>query len=133
LLLASVVYPLAMFVWPWHLGPLDWGPIYTGYLGLLLMSAAGVALGLFFSSITESQIIAFFMSVFSLLVLYSIGYVVEVWHNSAGDVISFVSFQTRYLPFARGIIDTRAVVYFLSIAIFGLLAAFRSLESRKWS
>ncbi len=133
LLLATSFIPISMFVWPWHLGALDWGPVLTGYLGLLLMSASGVALGLLFSSITESQIIAFFASVFTMLLLYSIGFVVEYWHNVAGDVVGFVSFQTRFLPFARGIIDTRAVVYFLSIAIISLVAAFRSLESRKWS
>ena len=45
----------------------------------------------------------------------------------------FISFQTRFEPFARGLIDTRAVVYFLSITVVCLLVAFRSLESRKWS
>ena len=51
-----------MFVWPWHLGALDWGPVWPGYLGLFLFSGAAVAVGMFFSSITESQIIAFFMT-----------------------------------------------------------------------
>ena len=51
---------------------------------------------------------------------------------AVGDAIAFVSFQTRFAPFARGLIDTRAVVYFLSITVLSLLAAFRALESRKW-
>ncbi len=62
----SLVYPIAMFVWPWHLGALDWGPVWTGYLGLALFSAAGCAVGMLFSSITESQIIAFFFTAFTL-------------------------------------------------------------------
>ena len=49
------------------------------------------------------------------------------------DAIGFVSFLTRYHSFARGLIDTRSVVYFLSVAIVCLLVSFRSLESRKWS
>lgn len=128
----TVLYPIAMFVWPWHLGALDWGPVWTGYLGLALFSAAGTALGLMFSSFTESQIIAFFLTAGAMLFMQVIGGIVETMPGTVGDIIAFVSFETRFQPFARGLIDTRAVVYFLSIAILCLLVAFRSLESRKW-
>jgi ABC-2 type transport system permease protein len=121
-----------MFLWPWHLGALDWGPVWTGYLGLLLFMMSGIAVGMLFSSITESQIIAFFVTAAVLLGLHVIGNVVESLPGLAGDSIAFVSFQTRFAPFARGLIDTRAVVYFLSITVLCLVAAFRSLESRKW-
>ena len=133
LLAASVLYPIAMFVWPWHLGVLDWGPIWAGYFGLLLFSSAGIAIGMLFSSYTESQIIAFFLTAGLLLFLVIIGTVVESLPGVVGDSIAFVSFETRYQPFARGLIDTRAVVYFLSVSVLCLLVAFRSLESRKWS
>jgi ABC-2 type transport system permease protein len=133
LLLATLTYPLAIFVWPWHLGALDWGPVWAGYLGLFLFSSAGIAVGMLFSSITESQIIAFFLTAGVLLFLTIIHGLVEALHGSVGDAIAFVSFQSRYLPFARGLIDTRAIVYFLSVTILCLLSAFRSLESRKWS
>ena len=132
LLAITVLYPIAMFVTPWHLGALDWGPVWTGYLGLALFSAAGTALGLMFSSFTESQIIAFFLTAGVMLFMQVIGGIVETLAGLAGDIIAFVSFETRFQPFARGLIDTRAVVYFLSIAIICLLVAFRSLESRKW-
>ncbi len=133
LLLCTLIYPIAMFVWPWHMGALDWGPVTTGYVGLLLMGSAGVAMGLMFSSFTENQIVAFFITASTLALLWFIGTVVEFVHGPVGDAISFVSFQTRFLPFSRGLIDTRAVVYFLSITVLSLLVAFRSLESRKWS
>jgi len=132
LLAITVIYPVAMFVWPWHLGALDWGPVWTGYLGLALFSAAGTALGLLFSGITESQIIAFFLTAGSLLFLQIIGGIVETVPGGLGDAISFISFETRFAPFARGLIDTRAVLYFVSIAVLCLLVAFRQLESRKW-
>lgn len=132
LLAITVLYPIAMFVTPWHLGALDWGPVWTGYLGLALFSAAGTALGLMFSSFTESQIIAFFLTAGVMLFMQVIGGIVESLAGVAGDVIAFVSFETRFQPFARGLIDTRAVIYFLSIAVICLLVAFRSLESRKW-
>lgn len=133
LLLVTLVYPLVMFVWPWHLGALDWGPIWSGYFGLFLLSAAGVAVGLLFSGITESQIIAFFFTAGLLVFLLVIGFVVETLRGTLGDVIAFVSFHSRYAPFSRGLIDTRAVIYFVSVTIVCLLVAFRSLESRKWS
>ncbi|MGH7279933.1 MAG: ABC transporter permease subunit [Polyangiaceae bacterium] len=132
LLAITVLYPIAMFVTPWHLGSLDWGPVWTGYLGLALFSAAGTALGLMFSSFTESQIIAFFLTAGVMLFMQVIGGIVETLAGVAGDIIAFVSFETRFQPFARGLIDTRAVIYFLSIAVICLLVAFRSLESRKW-
>jgi ABC-2 type transport system permease protein len=133
MLAASLLYPIAMFVWPWHLGTLDWGPVWSAYLGLVLYGMAGIGIGMVFSSITESQIIAFFVSLASLALLYSIGGIVEYFHGWLGDAIAFISFQSRFAPFARGLIDTRAVVYFLSITILCLLISFRSLESRKWS
>jgi ABC-2 type transport system permease protein len=133
LLLATFIYPLAMFVWPWHLGALDWGPIGASYLGLVLFSGAGVAVGLLFSSLTESQIIAFFFTAAALTLLLVVGLIVQYVPGWFGDSISFLSCETRFAPFARGLIDTRAVLYFLSITVICLLVAFRSLESRKWS
>ena len=133
LLLATLIYPIAMFVWPWHLGSLDWGPVWSGYVGLFLFSTAGIALGLLFSSLTESQIIAFFVTAFLLTFLQIVGALVQFLPGVLGDSIAFVSFSSRYEPFARGLIDTRAIFYFLSIAVLCLLIAFRSLESRKWS
>ena len=132
LLAATLTYPFAMFVWPWHLGPLDWGPIWTGYLGLFLYCAAGVGIGMMFSSFTESQIISFFVTALIMLTLWGLGFLVETLPGATGDTFSFISFQSRFLPFARGLIDSRAVVYFVSIAVVCLLVSFRQLESRKW-
>jgi ABC-2 type transport system permease protein len=133
LLAGTLLYPIAMFKWPWHLGALDWGPVWSGYLGCALFSFAGVAIGMMLSSLTESDVIAFFMTTGVLFVLYAIGWIVSVMPGAVGDALGFVSFQTRYESFAHGLVDTRAVVYFLSVTILCLLVSFRSLESRKWS
>ncbi|MGH7271533.1 MAG: ABC transporter permease, partial [Polyangiaceae bacterium] len=133
LLAATLIYPVAMFVWPWHLGALDWGPVASGYLGCFLFATAAVGIGMMLSSLTESDVMAFFLTLAALGVLYFIGSVVSVVPGALGDAISFVSFQTRYQSFARGLIDSRAVLYFLSVTILCLLVSFRSLESRKWS
>jgi len=135
LLLAA--YPLVMFSRApfWHLGELDWSPFWVGMLGLFLLSAAGTAIGVMWSSFTESQILSFFATMLTLIILYALGSVtiVEFLQGWPGDAISFISLQSRFEPFARGLIDSRAIIYFLSLTVLGLVVAFRSLESRKWS
>src|SRR5258708_833149 len=131
LLAATLLYPIALFAWPWHLGPLDWGPVWAGYLGCALFSFAAVAVGLMLSSLTESDVIAFFATSLALFGLYAIGWIVALVPGAFGDVVGFFSFQTRYQSFPRGLIDTRAVIYFASVAILCVLVGSRSLESRK--
>lgn len=133
LLASTVIYPIAMFVWPWNLGVIDWGPVKAGYLGLSLLSAAAVAIGLLISSLTRSQVIAFFVTFVVLFVLTFSGLISELSNKATvGTILGFFSFQSHMANFARGLIDTRSVVYFLSITVFSLMVAFRALESRKW-
>jgi ABC-2 type transport system permease protein len=133
LVAATLVYPIAMFKWPWSLGPLDWGPVFAGYLGLVLFAAASVAIGLLITALTESQSIAFFITFFILVALWLLADVAGLFGGSFGAVLQFVSFQTRLDGFARGLVDTRDVVYFLSVTALALVVAFRALERRKWA
>lgn len=133
LIAATALYPLMMFKWPWNLGPLDMGPVLTGYLGLFLFSAAAIAVGLMISSLTESQTVAFFVTFILLLVLQYMAYFGQFAPGVLGDLMRSLSFEENLEKFSRGLIDTRNVIYFLSITGFSLVMAFRSLESRKWS
>jgi ABC-2 type transport system permease protein len=130
---ATLAYPIAMFRWPWNLGPLDWGPIFAGYIGLVLFSGAAVAVGLLITAMTESQSIAFFITFFILVALWFVGDVAAYLGGALGNVLQYVSFQTRLEGFARGIIDTRDVIFFLSVTALALVVAFRALERRKWA
>jgi ABC-2 type transport system permease protein len=135
-LILLIAYPLVMFRFPYQMGGLDWGPFWAGMLGLFLMSAAGIAIGLMYSSMTENQIVSFFATAVTLSALYWLGPAlssIQSLKGQAADFFAFFSFQTRYESFARGLLDTRSIVYFVSIAVFGCLVAFRNLESRKWS
>jgi ABC-2 type transport system permease protein len=130
----SLLYPIAMFGWPWHLGALDWGVVGASYLGCIFFGFAAVSVGMMLSSLTESDVIAFFMTSLALMALFFIGLFAAGSNLGAfGDALEFVSFWSRYQSFTRGIIDTRALLYFTSVAILCLLVSFRSLESRKWS
>jgi ABC-2 type transport system permease protein len=131
-LLLLVAYPAVMFFFPFKMGDFDWNTFWSGIAGLFLLASAGVAVGIMFSSFTESQILAFFATAVTLVLTYEVGLLSQTTKGLAGDIISFLSFQTRYEPFARGLIDTRAVVYFLSFAVVCTLVAFRNLEGRKW-
>lgn len=133
LVLATAMYPLVMFKWPWNLGPLDSGPVLAGYLGLTLFCATTVAIGLLISALTDSQAIAFFLTVFALIVLWLLGKGASWMGGTAGNVMNFVAFDTRLSGFSRGLIDTRDVVYFLSVTATCLVVAFRALERRKWA
>ena len=132
-IVATLAYPIAMFMWPWNLGPLDWGPVFAGYLGLALFAAASVSIGLLITALTESQAIAFFVTVFVLACLWFMGPGAEFFGGWLAHLFEYISFQTRLEGFSRGLIDTRDVVYFLSVTILSLAVAFRALERRKWA
>ena len=132
LIASTLLYPLVMF-WFWKLGPVDMGPVWSGYLGLTLMSAAGVAIGLLVSSLTKSQVISFFVTFVVLFALVTLDQVGDIASSpKLGAVIQYVSFHSHVQNFARGLIDTRSILYFVSLTAFSLIVAFRALESRKW-
>lgn len=133
LVLATAIYPIAMFWHPWNLGPLDGGPILAGYVGLILFSAAAVAIGLLVSALTESQAVAFFITFFVLLLLWFSEAAALKLSGDLGNTLNFVCFQSRLEGFTRGLIDSRDVIFFLSVTIVSLVVAFRALERRKWS
>jgi ABC-2 type transport system permease protein len=130
---ALLVYPIAMFRWPWNLGPFDWGPVLAGLVGLSLFAAAAVAIGLLVSALTESQSIAFFVTFFVLASLWYLAEFAAILSGTAANVLEFISFQTRLEGFERGLVDTRDVVYFLSVTALSLALSFRALERRKWA
>jgi ABC-2 type transport system permease protein len=128
MLILTLTYPITIG----KLGSLDWGPVGVGYLGLLLEATAMIAVGLFFSSITENQVIALFSTLVTLVLLNLLDFLGNATGGWLGDLIASVSFQHRLTPFTRGLLDLRNVVFFVSVAWFFLLLTMRSLESRKW-
>jgi ABC-2 type transport system permease protein len=98
-----------------------------------LFSAAAISIGLLISSLTSSQAIAFFLTFFVLSLLYWSGSMTDFAGGVVGSVLQYVSFQSRLDGFMRGLIDTRDVVYFLTITGLALVVAFRALERRRWA
>ena len=133
LVLSTLAYPLAMFKFPWNLGPLDGGPVLSGYLGMVLFSAAAVAVGLLISALTESQAVAFFITFFVLGALWLFGDLASKAGGTLAILLNYISFQSRLNNFWRGLIDSRDVIFFLSVTVLSLMVAFRALERRKWA
>ena len=133
LVLSTLAYPLVMFWRPWNLGPIDGGPIASGYFGMVLFSCAAVAVGLLISALTESQAVAFFITFFVLGALWLFGDLASKAGGTLAILLNYVSFQSRLNNFWRGLIDSRDVIFFLSVTVLSLMVAFRALERRKWA
>jgi len=133
LVLSTLAYRVVMFWVPWNLGPLDDGPVASGYLGMVLFSCAAVAVGLLISALTESQAVAFFITFFVLGALWLFGDLASKAGGTLAIVLNYVSFQSRLNNFWRGLIDSRDVIFFLSVTVLSLMVAFRALERRKWA
>jgi ABC-2 type transport system permease protein len=114
------------------LGPLDKGPALGGYLGLLLLGATFIAIGLMTSSWTRSQIVAFIISVLICWGLWLIGKIVPFVPQPLQPLAEFIGIDSHVANSARGVIDTRDLLYYGSLIGGSLLLAEQSLASRKW-
>jgi ABC-2 type transport system permease protein len=113
-------------------GDLDWGPVLGGYFGLLLMGSACLAIGLLASSWTENQIVAFVVALFLTMFFMTVDRFMIFLPSPIASVFEYLSFGVHFQNAARGLVDSRDVVFFLSITLLWLFFAFRSLESRQW-
>jgi ABC-2 type transport system permease protein len=114
------------------LGPVDKGPVLTGYLGLLLMGGAYVAIGVMASSLTRNQIVAFILAFAISFALFIFGQVVQYAPDWISPVLAFLSMGNHFESLSRGVIDSRDVIYYVSVMVVALVIATASLQSRKW-
>jgi ABC-2 type transport system permease protein len=111
---------------------LEWGPILTGYLGLLLMGATFIAVGVFASSLTENQIVAAITTFGALLIFWILGWSADYAGGTAGKVLQFLSILEHNDSFSKGVLDTKDVLYYLNFTVLALFLTLRSLEARRW-
>lgn len=115
----------------WTYGSLEWGPILTGYLGLILLTASFVALGLFASSLTENQIVAAVLTFGVLLVFWLLGWAAQTGGEGA-KLFEHLSIITHLETFLNGVVELKDVAYYLSVSAFGLFLTHRVLDSSRW-
>lgn len=113
-------------------GSPDPGPLLSGYLGLLLVGASFMAVGVLASSLTESQVVAGFLSFGALLALWIVGWAADQAGATAGEVLRQLSILNHFDDLAKGVIDTKDLIFYLSFMALCLFGAVRALESRNW-
>lgn len=114
-----------------NLGPIDHGAVWTGYLGLLLMSSAYISIGLFTSTITNNQIVAFLLALFIGIFFHIIfGFLSSNMSGLIATIFNYLSLSTHYQSVTRGVIDSKDIIYFLSIIFLGIISAEAVLVKR---
>jgi ABC-2 type transport system permease protein len=133
-LLPTLVYYFSVYQLGLPPGNLDTGSIWGSYIGLFFLGASFVAVGIFASSITDNQIVSFILAVFISFILYmGFEFVYSfLVSGKAGLIIQSLGLNAHYTSMSRGVIDTRDLVYFISVTAIFILMTRLSLESRKW-
>ncbi len=134
LIIIALAFTLPYIITVTNLGNLDLGAVICGYLGLVLMSGVYISIGLFASSITHNQIIAFLTALFMGLFFHLI---FDILANSftgfIGQVFNYLSMTVHFESISRGVIDSRDLIFFISLMILGLYFAELSLSRRNVS
>lgn len=128
-LLATLTYPVAIS----SMGDLDSGPVIGGYIGILLGGGAYIAIGMAVSSYMKDQLSSFFVTALVGYILYFVDKTLIFLPQSVASILEYLSTDFHFKSIARGVIDSRNVLYFGSVIAAGLLISARSLSSRRWS
>jgi len=114
------------------IGTVDNGPVIGGYVGLMLMAGVYVSVGLLASSLTDNQIVAFIVGFLFVFVLFMFDKILMYVPEFMTSVVEFLGVDYHFSNIARGVIDSRDIIYFLSVLGFSLYLCVVSLERRKW-
>jgi ABC-2 type transport system permease protein len=128
ILALTLVYPIYVST----LGKLDWGAVVAGYVGLALVGMGYLAIGVFASSLTQHQAVAFIVALAIGLPLFFLHKVSFLFGAGVGNVLDFLSFRQHFDGIARGVLDSGDVVYFVGVAAIFVFLAHRLLGGRRW-
>jgi gliding motility-associated transport system permease protein len=128
MLAVTLLYMAILFVY----GNPEWRPLVAAYLGLLLMGGAFVSIGLLISSTTNNQIVAGVVTFVVFLLLWIIGWFADSAGPTIGPITSYLSITEHFDDFSKGIIDSKHVIYYLSLITFGLFLTSKSVDTERW-
>jgi ABC-2 type transport system permease protein len=126
MMIPTFAYPLTVSL----MGQLDWGPVVGGYVGAVLLGAAFSAVGLFASALTRNQIIAFIIGLAICFTLTLIDKMLFFLPRSLLGVFAYLGADFHFQNIAKGIIDTRDLLYFISVCFVGLYGAYLALQAK---
>ncbi len=112
-------------------GSPDFGPIITGYLGFILLEAAFISIGILISVTTRNQIVSGLVTLIALLILWIIGWISSYFSGTLRSVLEYLSFMKHFEDFTKGIVDTRHIIFYLSVIGLNLFWTIKLLENRK--
>ena len=125
----TVVFPVILF----RYGNPDIGPMIGGYVGMVLFGAAFLAIGVLASSLTQNQVIAALVAVAILLALWLLNAFTSAFRPPISDALNYLTIIGHYSDFGRGVIDSKDVIYYLSVIVVALFLGTRALETRRWT
>ncbi len=125
-LLPTLAYPIAIS----FLGNLDWGPVWGGYIGAILLGSSFCAIGLFVSSLTRNQIISFIAGMAICFALTLVHKMLLFLPQGMVGVFSYLGAGYHFQNIAKGIIDSRDILYFLSLIVIGLYGTHLAIEEK---
>lgn len=128
MILLSTTYPILLVI----LGEPEVMPIITGYLGLILLGAAFISLGIFTSSLTENQIVSASLSFGGLFFFWLISYSVALVSAGFGQVLRYISINEHIESLSKGVMDSEDIIYYLCFIVLFLFLTLRSLETKRW-
>ncbi len=134
-LLPTLIYYYTVYQLGSPKGNLDSGAVVGSYIGLLFLGASFTAIGIFASSVSNNQIVAFILAVFCCFFVYwSFDFLSKIPYfvGSIDDLIQKIGIEEHYRSISRGVIDSRDVIYFLSLILLFLTFTLTALEKRKW-
>jgi ABC-2 type transport system permease protein len=111
--------------------PFDWGPVFAGYFGTLLLAAAFIALGLWGSALSKNQIVGFIIGLLLCFAFYFVDKFAVLLPDALGQLLQFLSVDYHFDNIARGVIDTRDVVFYLSLCAVGLVLTTHTLSNAR--
>ena len=129
---ALLVVLLADYSFLFFYGNPDWKPVATGFLGILLQGGCLLAFGTFISTLTRNQIVAGAIGFALALVLWILNWTTSFGNSDTVQVLNYLSIVSHMDSFSRGVVDTKDLIYYLSMIFFGLFLTARSLESLRW-
>jgi ABC-2 type transport system permease protein len=128
-LLCTLLYPITLSLMVSADAHLDWGVVVGGYLGLLLLAAAFLASGMWASAVSKNQIVGFIAGLAICFVLWILDRAIYVLPAGIGEVVQYLSVTYHFENIARGVIDSRDLLYYASVTTTGLLLTTRALAA----
>jgi len=132
LIMIALLLTLPYYITVASLGPIDHGAVLTGYLGLILMSAAYISIGIFTSSVSNNQIVSYLLALFIGIFFQIIFSMLSAnFGGIIGETLNFLSVSSHFDSISRGVLDTKDLLFFLSLIFLGLILTEGNLAGKR--